>query len=414
MRFLSSFIVLTCVFLGLAACGGSKPLYEAGYVTPKDPPPPPRRRPPVPPGFVSAPKGFSLAGSDIASAPVTSSAIETEAIGPVSTEVRPIPASGFYVVAAGDTLFAISRLFALPIRTIIDANALRPPYDLRVGQRLKIPNPRLHRVRPGETVYGISRLYGVEMSELMRLNNVAPPYTIAVGTDLVLPGPTQAQNGAEAAITVAQPTSPAVGPVDKPVLAVPTAPSASGAGANNGGFELGALPRRKPQASHSTANTGGAAGSKQAGTSGSQATQSAAVKPPEPPKRTGGKFLWPVQGRIVSEFGPQGSGRHNDGINILAPRGAPVRAAENGVVVYVGSQLQGFGNLLLVKHSDGWLTAYAHTESILVSKGDVVKRGQTLARVGSSGNVASPQLHFEVRKGKRAIDPMRILAPSPA
>jgi murein DD-endopeptidase MepM/ murein hydrolase activator NlpD len=116
---------------------------------------------------------------------------------------------------------------------------------------------------------------------------------------------------------------------------------------------------------------------------------------------------------VVQDFGPQGSGRHNDGINILAPRGVAVHAAENGVVVYAGSQLQGFGNLLLVKHSDGWLTAYAHTQSILVAKGDTVERGQPIARVGSSGNVASPQLHFEVRKGKRAIDPIRILGPNP-
>ena len=143
------------------------------------------------------------------------------------------------------------------------------------------------------------------------------------------------------------------------------------------------------------------------------APEAANLPIPKPPARTGGKFLWPVPGKVVGKFGPQGSGRHNDGINILAPRGTPVRAAENGVVVYAGNQLKGFGRLLLVKHSDSWITAYAHNDTLLVERGQTVQRGQPIARVGSSGNVASPQLHFEVRKGKRAVDPVRVLGKNP-
>ena len=116
----------------------------------------------------------------------------------------------------------------------------------------------------------------------------------------------------------------------------------------------------------------------------------------------------------MARYGPRKDGQHNDGINILAPRGAPVRAAENGVVVYAGEELRGFGQLLLVKHSGGWVTAYAHNQALLVGRGQTVKRGQTIARVGSSGNVASPQLHFEIRKGTRALDPARLLAPRSA
>ena len=125
---------------------------------------------------------------------------------------------------------------------------------------------------------------------------------------------------------------------------------------------------------------------------------------PRPPAATGG-FIWPVEGKVISSFGPKAKGFHNDGINITAPRGSPVRAAENGVVAYAGNELRGFGNMLLIKHADGWITAYAHAGEILVKRGETVKRGQVVARIGSSGGVASPQLHFELRRGTDAVDP---------
>ncbi len=130
---------------------------------------------------------------------------------------------------------------------------------------------------------------------------------------------------------------------------------------------------------------------------------------PKPPPRAGEKFLWPVEGRLVLNYGPKKSGLHNDGINIAAARGAPVLAAENGVVAYAGNELRGFGNLLLIKHADGWMTAYAHNETILVGRGEPVRRGQIVARVGNSGNVTVPQLHFEIRKGTRAVNPNGLL-----
>ena len=145
-------------------------------------------------------------------------------------------------------------------------------------------------------------------------------------------------------------------------------------------------------------------------------TQEAAVDPMliEPAARGDQTFLWPVTGKVVSEFGPLSDGLHNDGINIAAPRGTPVRAAENGVVVYAGNELRGFGNMLLIRHADGFVTAYAHNESLLVARGDTVERGQIIARVGSSGNVDSPQLHFEIRVGTDAVDPREYLGSSGA
>jgi murein DD-endopeptidase MepM/ murein hydrolase activator NlpD len=112
-----------------------------------------------------------------------------------------------------------------------------------------------------------------------------------------------------------------------------------------------------------------------------------------------------VRGRIIESFGARVGGLHNDGINIAARKGASIRAAENGVVAYTGNQLQGFGNLVLLKHAGGWMTAYAHSSIILVKRGDVVRRGQTIAKVGRTGNVSTPQLHFELRRGERAVNP---------
>ena len=142
---------------------------------------------------------------------------------------------------------------------------------------------------------------------------------------------------------------------------------------------------------------------------------------PEPPAATaapapapgGGTFLWPVRGRVLAGYGSGSDGTHNDGINIAAPRGTAVEAADGGVVAYAGNELRGYGNLILVKHANGWISAYAHCELMLVRRGDKVARGQVIARVGSTGNVGEPQLHFELRHENRAVDPREFLAPLP-
>ncbi|MEM6903289.1 MAG: M23 family metallopeptidase, partial [Pseudomonadota bacterium] len=133
----------------------------------------------------------------------------------------------------------------------------------------------------------------------------------------------------------------------------------------------------------------------------SQKTVGAIALPP----RTG-QFTWPLAGRIVSGFGPKGGGRHNDGINIAAPTGTAIRASERGVVAYAGNELRGFGNLLLIRHADGWMTAYAHLERLLIGQGERVEQGATIGTVGSTGSVDQPQLHFEIRRGSKALDPM--------
>jgi len=121
-------------------------------------------------------------------------------------------------------------------------------------------------------------------------------------------------------------------------------------------------------------------------------------------------FIWPVQGNVISGYGPKAGGLYNEGINIAVPQGTPVRASQDGEVVYVGNELRGYGNLLLLRHPNGWVTAYAHNESLLVQRGDKVRRGQAIARAGSTGSVDSPQVHFEMRQGTRSVDPTRYLA----
>lgn len=262
-------------------------------------------------------------------------------------------------VGKGDTVYAVSRRHKVSPRAIIEANDLRPPYRLTVGQRLKLPRERRHEVAAGDTLYSISRRYDIDMYTLAKANGVEPPYTIVTGQELRIPaGGPEVRQVASAPAT--EPVTQSDAKPDQPAstLVARTPP-----------------PPSKP----------------------------AAVSPP--PSRRGG-FIWPTEGKVISRFGPKTKGLHNDGINISAPRGSEVKAAENGVVAYAGNEIRGFGNLLLIKHDGGWITAYAHNDEILVERGQRIDRGQVIAKVGSTGNVTSPQLHFELRRGRNAVDPL--------
>lgn len=271
-----------------------------------------------------------------------------------------------YIVQRGDTVYGVAQKHAVSTRALIDWNQLRPPYLLVPGQSLRLPRSRTYTVQRGDSVYAISRRFKVDMTTLVRLNNIRQPYTIRVGQTLQLPA-----NAAPAGQTATRP-APATTPETSPRQ------SASETGSTP-------APAAKPSA------------------------PSRVVTVPRPPARAGNGFVWPVEGRVISSFGSKTGGRHNDGMNIAAPRGAPVRAAENGVVAYAGREIRGFGNLLLIKHDGGLITAYAHADAILVARGDVVTRGQVIAKVGKSGDVDSPQLHFEVRRGTKAVNPNQFL-----
>jgi murein DD-endopeptidase MepM/ murein hydrolase activator NlpD len=120
-------------------------------------------------------------------------------------------------------------------------------------------------------------------------------------------------------------------------------------------------------------------------------------------------FRWPVHGRVIAAFGPKPNGGQNDGINLAVPEGTPIKAAEDGVVAYAGNELKGYGNLVLIRHANGYVSAYANARELLVKRGDSIKRGQVIANAGQTGNVTSPQLHFEIRKGSTPVDPTKFL-----
>ncbi|MEX1108741.1 MAG: LysM peptidoglycan-binding domain-containing M23 family metallopeptidase [Dongiaceae bacterium] len=364
---------------------------------------------------------------------------------PTTTATAATTMAGNYTLVPGDTVHGVASRFKVPIRSLIDSNALQPPFTLKPGQQLRIPDQRVHVVASGETLQDISRQYGVDSSTLAKMNAIEAPYMVAVGQSLVLPAPVEPMALAAAPV-VPQPasepgateTAAADPALPAETVSVPT-PSAStgGLGAppvvTSGTSGTDGAPPPKPDESDTVADTDADLTTDPTATDPAaepaptpdpsaapatepvetaEPTQTAAVDPMliEPAARANSTFLWPVNGKVISEFGGAEDGLHNDGINIAAPRGTPVRAAENGVVVYAGNELRGFGNLLLVRHADGFVSAYAHNESLLVERGATVARGQTIARVGSSGSVTSPQLHFELRRGTEAVDPREYLS----
>ena len=144
----------------------------------------------------------------------------------------------------------------------------------------------------------------------------------------------------------------------------------------------------------------------------------AALPPPAGPlpavaaQSSGGRFPWPVHGRILANYGSSTGGTRNEGINIAAPLGTPVRSIDGGTVAYVGNEVKGYGNLVLVKHTNGWISAYAHLDGVMVKKGDTVGAGEVIGKVGDTGGVGEPQLHFELRRGQKPVDPKEFLEPA--
>lgn len=282
-----------------------------------------------------------------------------------------------YTVQRGDTLYAISKQHNVPLRDMIELNRLSPPYNLKVGQTLRVPKNRYHNVQKGDTLYSISKSYNVNLTTLSKVNKLSPPYTLAVGDRLVLP----------ASVSAASATASATSKPTKVGNNVKVSPAPRKTNTKTATQNKKTTPTSKATASSAKSTT----------------TKTASTQ-----KRSG-KFDWPVKGTIISNFGVTGKGQKNDGINIKAPAGANVNAADKGTIVYAGNELKGFGNLILIKHSDGWITAYAHNEKLFVRKGQSVRRGEKIASVGKTGSVTSPQLHFEIHVNKKPVNPMNHL-----
>ena len=274
--------------------------------------------------------------------------------------------AGVHNVAPGDTLWTVSQRYNIVMRDIVYENRMSAPFKLYAGQRLFLPAPREYRVRSGDSVSQVARLFDVSASEIVRINDLQEPYGLRAGQVLRLPSPVLPRAKPIKHDPVVRDDAPV--PVQKPVVVA------------KGGVPK---PAHKPAVSKKPKGK---------------------VKVVTP-KRTSSKFLKPVEGKVLSGYGAKKNGLHNDGINIAAARGTAVKAAENGVVVYAGNGLKGSGNLILVRHESRWMTAYAHLDQIKVANGAVVKRGAKIGTVGSSGAVKTPQLHFEVRRGTKALNP---------
>ena len=296
-----------------------------------------------------------------------------------------------HIVEQGETVYALGRRYDVKPGLIIDRNGLRAPYGLQIGQLVLIPtepqddirairastndarrldrveNPlnsqrdqrfaldSTYQVRQGDTLYNISRRFGLSVADLAAANNMREPYTISINQRLVIPGAARQQP--RQIERIAQPREieqrPDARALDQRIVAETMS------------------PRSLPEIGASS------------------------------------PFAWPVRGPVLQHFGDQlDGGTSSDGINIAAPIGAPVRATADGEVVYRGSELDGYGNLLLVKHENGWVSAYAHNDALLVRKGDYVRQGQVIAKVGRSGQVDRPQLHFQLRRNLQPTDPL--------
>lgn len=233
-----------------------------------------------------------------------------------------------------------------------------------------------HTVAPGETMLGIAKRYNVAVKDLAQANSIEPHTQVKMGDRLVIPGRlASAKPPVVAAKPAAKPAAAPAQPQPKLAAAAPT--------------KVASLdPTQTARAVNPTPD---ADAEVKASGSGSPS------------------FRWPVRGRIIAGFGPKPNGQQNDGINLSVPEGTPIKAAEDGVVAYAGNELKGFGNLVLVRHPNGFVTAYAHASELLVKRGDNIKRGQTIAKAGQTGTVTSPQVHFEIRKGSLPVDPTQYL-----
>lgn len=234
-------------------------------------------------------------------------------------------------------------------------------------------------VKHKDTVDSIAQRFAVSPQTIIDRNNLKPPYALQAGQTIAIPG-----------ARVIEPASPA-SPSTETAAVAPSPPTAVKREA------LAPPPQGEPPRSASPAAATPPPG------------QPTPLSPAPSHAAPSSRFEWPVRGKIVSTYGTH-DGQRNDGIDIEAPKDTVVHAADSGTVVYAGNEVRGMGNLLLVSHSGGYITAYGFNDSLLVKKGDTVKKGQAIAKVGTSGSAPDPRLHFEVRRGNQTVDPMTVLS----
>ncbi len=307
----------------------------------------------------------------------------TWTLQPVTTNARNVAPSD-YVVRQGDYLGAISEITGAGAQAIAQENNLSPPYTLYTGQKLRIPGGLYHRVSAGETGIGIAHAYGADWSEIAAINALTEPYILRIGQRLKLPrdahlvaDPKSNNTDIESTVDVAARAAKFSLDIDdivtgsQPALALRSQPAAASAA---------------PKGPVTTAIA--------------------------PPASFNGRFQWPLTGPIIARFGRLAPGKVNDGINIAAATGTPIHAAADGVVAYAGDEIGVYGGLILINHGGGWISAYGHAGKLNVLRGQAVKAGDVIGLAGASGQVQTPQLHFQLRKDRVPVDPLSKLPAS--
>lgn len=341
-----------------------------------------------------------------------------------TVETPSVPAGSAVTVGNGMTLYSIARANNLTVAELAAANHIKPPYAVHSGQVIRvpgsghaalpeaapakrvaaaapfrpaIPQPHLqksaaasHEVGSGDTLFSLGRQYGVSPYVIADANGLDHNAQLHLGQKVKIPG--------ASATPIAMKTP-------EKVMAKPKAVAA--ATEEQGVATPAPAPVKTAEATIAIPKT---VDTQQAAPE-AQPQQMADAQPAD---NSAGGMRWPVRGKVISNFGAKPNGLKNEGINISVPEGTSIRAAEGGVVAYAGNELKGYGNLVLIRHEGGYVTAYAHAKELFVKRGDTVKRGDVIAKAGQTGSVSSPQLHFEVRKGATALDPLKYLGASTA
>jgi murein DD-endopeptidase MepM/ murein hydrolase activator NlpD len=371
------------------------------------PPPAPR---PAPPAATPRPAPYS---------PPPAASAAPRRLTPVVryvTDGRVVAAKGMYrdyVVQKGDHLDAIARDLHTTRRELVAANRLGESYAIRPGRHLKVPVAKAYVAVGGDTLGGVAKRFGVGLAELANLNDLPERGRLTPGMFIALPDAFEDHGPQRVTVSEEAYAAPRPRAVYRPAPPASRPATASLPPASNGyvpsQYALAAAAAARARAAQPVPNYASPA--------------YAPSRPPEPPAANqaamvsagAGRFVWPVRGQILSSFGVTGVGRRNDGVDIGAAAGAPVAAAASGEVVYAGDQVPGFGNLVLIKHASGWVSAYAHLGTVIVKMRQMVYQGEPLGTVGMTGGVGAPQLHFEIRyaatpsEKARPVDPVLVL-----
>lgn len=351
----------------------------------------------------TSPRPARQAAAEETSEPATTSTTTLSVTGSVVTVAGP---RQIHTVKSGDTLTAIARKFDMSVSELAEANKLDTDKPLKLGLKIKGPatTQKAYSVQTGDTLGEIAKRFNVSVKALAAENNLRATAALKKGQKIALPdgfrdrGPIRTTTTSVAASRPATPPANTYARVDSSAAAAPTpsspVPYTPSSGATRPSAPVAAQPITPPPSSRTIIETAAAPTEAEIIASGK------------------GKFAWPLRGEILSSFGVKGTGQRNDGLNIRAPQGTPVLSSADGEIAYAGNQVPTFGNLVLVKHADGWVTAYAHLSSTSVKMRQQVKQGEQLGTVGATGGVNEPQLHFEMRYAPTAKDKAKPVDPA--